>query len=518
MTKGYTEVAVSEHGSFDANKAAMDANTYDIGADDNSTINNLIICLADTEYNYSLTEDPDDVDMFKKYTSVYTLRRNIRNSQFTVKSDGTVEYFNSKNMGYFTMKQESITGADGRVQSCNQCAFDLLIQNSQKIINKDMQCSGTLTDPKNKNWVAYNAQAKTLGSYTGSHSDGNGVLAYSASKQVQVFKEFTGLTWTCITGKGNVGDDEYDVSGSDVDMIVKFGGKDIKDMTKEELRLMFKVFYNNDYFVVMGIREGKANGPADTAYKGGHVVLFAGCDADSIYINDSSPGAVKNFTSDDSYKDSPVRWISVVKCSDVSTKSICGGGDVKITTNDRIAAESLGIEPSILEKSIDNEALISSYCKLMESDLESVLDGVNRDNLTGDQLDSLKTWEDINADSSKKGGVLYWIRLIMMWLGIALVVWAVLLYVSFWFDRANNFIDISFVTVLTLGKLTTSETDEEYTFGDKNSKGIKTINSRILTKICVLSIVVGALIISGTLYTLIAKLVNFVMTLIAKGG
>jgi hypothetical protein len=102
-----------------------------------------------------------------------------------------------------------------------------------------------------------------------------------------------------------------------------------------------------------------------------------------------------------------------------------------------------------------------------------------------------------------------------MWLGILMVVWSVLLYVGFWFDRANNFLDFSIVTILTLGKLTTSVTDEESTFGKKDVKGIKTLSSRQVTIICLCCIGAGVLIISGIFYRLIAGLVNWVQLLIS---
>jgi hypothetical protein len=161
------------------------------------------------------------------------------------------------------------------------------------------------------------------------------------------------------------------------------------------------------------------------------------------------------------------------------------------------------------------EQQISSFTKLNETNIANILSAVSKDNLTGDQLDSLNTWEDIINDDAKQGGVLYWIRLIVMWLGILMVVWSVLLYVGFWFDRANNFLDFSIVTILTLGKLTTSVTDEESTFGKKDVKGIKTLSSRQVTIICLCCIGAGVLIISGIFYRLIAGLVNWVQLLIS---
>lgn len=161
-----------------------------------------------------------------------------------------------------------------------------------------------------------------------------------------------------------------------------------------------------------------------------------------------------------------------------------------------------------------SEEQISSFSKLNETNISAILDKVSRDNLSGSQLESLDNWKDINDDSSKQGGVLYWVRVLTMWVGILLVVWAVLLYVGFWFDRSNNFIDFSIVGILTLGKLNASLTDEDSTFGKKDVKGVKTINSRELTIICICCVVVGVLIISGLVYRVLASLVNLVRGLI----
>lgn len=460
----------------------------------------------------------------KEGTSVVAY--NLASSFKGATMDESGSLFNQLNMGKVKMKQSDMGGSSPywRQSSCNQCAFDLLVQNSGLITDSKYQCSGLVRESDTA-WKAYCDALKNSVAWNGDISSANGIYAHSLANELDFFKGLTdSANWSSISGTSL---DSTELEMSD-QYIVKWGSKALTDMTKDEVSAMLKAFYNNDYFVILGIRDkdssgnaANANGPAE--YRGAHVVLFAGCKNREVFFNDSSHGKITSYTNDkDLYPDdsTPIRWMYAIKVNNgsVSTKSICGGGSVAINSTDKKAVENLGVSPSVLEKTIDSDSLIASYCKLMEADLESVLDGVNRDNLTGDQLDSLHTWEELNADSSRQGGVLYWIRVVIMWMGIALIIWAVLLYVSFWFDRANNFIDISFVTILTLGKLTTSDTDEEYTYGDKDSKGIKTINSRILTKICILSILVGVLIVSGTLYSLIAKLVNIVTSFISKGG
>lgn len=470
--------------------------------------------------DFKITYNPSSGSPIEGFCK-YSVMSDYKGAKFDEESQ---TFFNQHNMGIVTMKQQDMKGSSPywRINSCNQCAFDLLIQNSGLIKDSKYQCTGLVFESGTK-WKAYCDALKSAGA-CGKDISGGGVFVGATTKELDFFKDITGnTTWSHISANTSL-------DGNDIELvetsIVRWGNKDIKDMTKQEVATMLKVFYNNDYFCILGIKDkdsegndAKANGP--TGYKGAHVVLFAGCKANEVFFNDSSHGRITSYTNDTTlYPDdsTPVRWMTAIKVNGASTKKICGGGSATITQKDKEVVESLGIPSSILEQKYENDELISSYCKLMETDLESILADVNRDNLTGDQLDSLNTWEDTIADSSKSGGVLYWIRVVTMWIGILLVVWAVLLYVGFWFDRANNFIDISVVTILTLGMLATSETDEEYTYGNKDSKGIKTINNKILLKICICSIIVGVLIISGLLYTIIAKLVFLVKGLISKGA
>lgn len=517
LNNNCTQYTLPDGGAPKASKLTnMPVNSHTLGT---TYFNTFDLKLSNSRFNYSLTEDANGY-----YLGNYTTLRDIRDAQLTVSGNGVIEIFNKENMGVVVMKQQDMKGSSPywRFNSCNQCAFDLLIQNSGLIKDSKYQCTGLVSE-SNANWKAYCDALKSADA-CGSDISGGGVFVGATTSELDFFKDLTGnSTWSHISANTSL-------DGNDVELvetsIVKWGNKDIKDMTKQEVATMLKVFYNNDYFCILGIKDkdskgedAKANGP--TGYKGAHVVLFAGCKANEVFFNDSSHGRITSYTNDTTlYPDdsTPVRWMTAIKVNGASTKKICGGGSAIITQKDKEVVESLGIPSSILEQKYENDELISSYCKLMETDLESILADVNRDNLTGDQLDSLNTWEDTIADSSKSGGVLYWIRVVTMWIGILLVVWAVLLYVGFWFDRANNFIDISVVTILTLGMLATSETDEEYTYGNKDSKGIKTINNKILLKICICSIIVGVLIISGLLYTIIAKLVFLVKGLISKGA
>ena len=97
-----------------------------------------------------------------------------------------------------------------------------------------------------------------------------------------------------------------------------------------------------------------------------------------------------------------------------------------------------------------------------------------------------------------------------MMVGIIFSVWVILIYVCFWFDRLNNFIDFPLLPFITLGKLEASPTDDESTFRMKDTMkktGKKTINHRQVVWLCVVALVFGMLIISGEIFAILGKLI-----------
>ena len=166
-----------------------------------------------------------------------------------------------------------------------------------------------------------------------------------------------------------------------------------------------------------------------------------------------------------------------------------------------------------------SEEEISSFCNLYELDLNKVLDGATRDNLSGNQLEAVDNWNNTINDMSKKGSLLYIARIILMISGIIMCIWAILFYVGFWFDRTNNFLDFSVVKILTLGRLQASYSDnDKCTYGlensDGNKKQAKTINHRIALCITVFTIIVASLIISGNIYKLLRSLIYKILILL----
>ncbi len=161
-----------------------------------------------------------------------------------------------------------------------------------------------------------------------------------------------------------------------------------------------------------------------------------------------------------------------------------------------------------------SESELAAYCKLTEIDLSEVLAEATKDKLSQDEVSGLVGWKDnIDADS-EDSSIIVWGRRITMLIGILFSVWVILIYIAFWFDRINNFIDLNALGILTFGKLKVSDSDDECTFGlkelTKEHDGGMTVNHRCMLMICITALAFAVFIISGRLFLVLHSLVDFV--------
>ena len=97
-----------------------------------------------------------------------------------------------------------------------------------------------------------------------------------------------------------------------------------------------------------------------------------------------------------------------------------------------------------------------------------------------------------------------------------MLVWGILLYLGYHFDRTNNLVDIQIVSILTLGKLQSGK-DEDSTYGkdtgmEKNGK-VKVVSHRNILLICFVVILFAVLILTGALYNLLTFLIYTILDL-----
>lgn len=125
--------------------------------------------------------------------------------------------------------------------------------------------------------------------------------------------------------------------------------------------------------------------------------------------------------------------------------------------------------------------------------------------LSNDQLKGVVDWKN-NIDYIHGGGVIKYIRIFVNLVGILFLVWMVLIYMSYWYDRINNFIDIELLPIVTAGQLKVSPEEDNCTFRPKGLiKGAQqTVNHRAVLGICFIGIGFAVLLISGKIYDLLA--------------
>lgn len=165
---------------------------------------------------------------------------------------------------------------------------------------------------------------------------------------------------------------------------------------------------------------------------------------------------------------------------------------------------------TLFESGIWDEDQLSSFCKLHEIDLSEELSKATKDNLNNNELVSLDDWKRQTEDES---WYITWGRRIVMLVGIIMVVWSLLFYCGFWFDRINTFIDLDVVGILTLRKLKVSPDDTECTFklSDLAKTDTRTVNHKYCMIISVSALALGVFMISGIMFTLIRKFVNLIV-------
>lgn len=126
--------------------------------------------------------------------------------------------------------------------------------------------------------------------------------------------------------------------------------------------------------------------------------------------------------------------------------------------------------------------------------------------LTNNDKIAIKHWGD-NTKSTFQVSILSFVRTIVALIGIVIVVYSLLLYLSYWLDRVNNFVEISFLGILTRNRLRLSPDINNSTFHDKNSNE-RTVIHKDMVIVLLIGLLIGVFILSGKLYTFIGFLMK----------
>lgn len=414
-----------------------------------------------------------------------------------------------------------------RNSSCWTCAQEAIVMNSNCLKGTGYQMTGVVTASNHAGWPKWSDAM-------GVSATATGPVSFNAVTNSNTLCKANG-SWTA----GSSGDIDTTAGSSGGAYIIGWNNNGtteyFKDMPEQQLKTVLKAFYNSGYWCTIGVRnytnppkpgEG-ASADTSTDFQSNHTVMFAGIkDNNHIMILDSAGTAEGTdgskvtdyvYAMDGAYrtyglegKKHNVVYIMAFKFSDekCSLKNICGGTDAFMTEADQYNLQNMGINN---KKGYFTEEQLSSKVVLSEADLAGVLSGATLDNLTQEDLESLQSWKDLAAEEDTLTKV---IRIAIQAIGVAMLVWAILLYLGYHFDRTNNLIDISVVTILTLGKLRPVTSDsEEATFGkdttEKKNK-VSTVNSRNILAICLTVALFAVLILTGVIYNILASLVALI--------
>lgn len=162
-----------------------------------------------------------------------------------------------------------------------------------------------------------------------------------------------------------------------------------------------------------------------------------------------------------------------------------------------------------------SESQLSTYCKLTETNLEEVLLSVaNRSNLGQKDLEGLTDWERNHDGNLKENGYIATLRWIVQLVGITMTLWAIFIYLAFWFDHINSFVYMDMLHIITIGQLHICPPGEKPTFSLGKKVKTKTVSHFQIVCICMTAMLFGAMLISGVFYNAVNKLVHLILSFI----
>lgn len=146
---------------------------------------------------------------------------------------------------------------------------------------------------------------------------------------------------------------------------------------------------------------------------------------------------------------------------------------------------------------------------------ESAIKFIDENKIGKQQHRGIAEWKE-SIDLEEQQSAYGFLRKMVMFVGILFLVWVVLIYLSYWYDRINTLIDIQLLPIVTGGMLRVSPEEDRCEFNPKEMIVGKqqTVNLKVITAICLLGIFFAILVISGKIYTLLAWFVYGILKLL----
>jgi hypothetical protein len=144
--------------------------------------------------------------------------------------------------------------------------------------------------------------------------------------------------------------------------------------------------------------------------------------------------------------------------------------------------------------------------------MKEILDQATVDNLDQEGLTSLEGWKTNVDELNQNSGWIKVVRIIVQVLGVLLLLWSILLFLGFHFDKINNLLDISIVSILTLGRLQVAIDADESLKKSKEAK-TKMITQRSCLAICFVTALFAVLLLTGKFYSILTSLIYTILNI-----
>lgn len=155
--------------------------------------------------------------------------------------------------------------------------------------------------------------------------------------------------------------------------------------------------------------------------------------------------------------------------------------------------------------------------KLQEPELELFgrVEFVESSGLKG--LAEVENWAD-TIDNKHEEATHRYVRAAFMFVGILIMIYSVILFIAYQFDKVNNFVEIQLLGVLTFNRLAVSPDDKQSNYANVDSNGTKYLKLKDICIVSVVGISIGVLLVSGKVFLLVMNLINWIDDLFKNWG
>ena len=130
--------------------------------------------------------------------------------------------------------------------------------------------------------------------------------------------------------------------------------------------------------------------------------------------------------------------------------------------------------------------------------------------MTNKELYNLVAWENQVETTSFENTLVLMGRKLTLWIGILILVWSVLFYLAYWFDRVNTMFYIDLLGILSLKRLQATDAAENSTYNlskeELGNKNVRIVAHRDVIKISIIGITLGTMFVTGTIFKILHSL------------